>query len=175
MPSLERVWRGVLALVIVGTIPLSTWGSGCSSQPFVQPDASGQRRRPGQRGRLGQRGKRRGLGRRRGERAARRIDRSPPAVLFGRRKERRGMPAGRATSQIVRLSDSRSRQSAMRDSWVVRLRLGGSELSKRLWDRRRWARIRGDVRNGRLARNGRLHRPVPISGCSGDMLFACLA
>jgi hypothetical protein len=42
MPSLERVWRGVLALVIVGTIPLSTWGSGCSSQPFVQPDASGQ-------------------------------------------------------------------------------------------------------------------------------------
>jgi hypothetical protein len=39
MFSLERVWRGVLALVIVGTIPLSMWGSGCSSQPLVQPDA----------------------------------------------------------------------------------------------------------------------------------------
>jgi hypothetical protein len=35
----ERVWRGLLALVIVGTIPLSMWGSGCSSQPLVQPDA----------------------------------------------------------------------------------------------------------------------------------------
>jgi hypothetical protein len=42
MCSLERVWRGVLALTIAGTIPLAIWGSGCDSQPLVQPDASGQ-------------------------------------------------------------------------------------------------------------------------------------
>ena len=42
MFSLERVWRGLLALAIVGTIPLSIWGSGCGSQPLVQPDAGGQ-------------------------------------------------------------------------------------------------------------------------------------
>jgi hypothetical protein len=41
MSSLERVWRGLLALTIMGTIPLSIWGSGCNSQPGVQPDASG--------------------------------------------------------------------------------------------------------------------------------------
>ena len=39
---LDRTWRGLLALVIAGTIPLSIWGGGCGSQPLVQPDASGQ-------------------------------------------------------------------------------------------------------------------------------------
>jgi hypothetical protein len=42
MFSLERVWRGLLALTIAGSIPLSIWGTGCNSQPLVQPDASGQ-------------------------------------------------------------------------------------------------------------------------------------
>lgn len=42
MVGLERVWRGLLALTIAGTIPLSIWGTGCGSQSLVQPDASGQ-------------------------------------------------------------------------------------------------------------------------------------
>jgi hypothetical protein len=37
----------MLALVIVGTIPLSMWGSGCSSQPLVQPDAGQSGGAPG--------------------------------------------------------------------------------------------------------------------------------
>jgi hypothetical protein len=47
MFSLERVGRGVLALTIVGTIPLSMWGSGCSNQPLVQPDAGQSGGSPG--------------------------------------------------------------------------------------------------------------------------------
>ena len=47
MLSLERVWRGALALAIVGTIPLSMWGSGCSSQPLVQPDGGQSGGSPG--------------------------------------------------------------------------------------------------------------------------------
>jgi hypothetical protein len=47
MLSLERVGRGLLALTIAGTIPLSIWGSGCGSQPLVQPDGGQSGGSPG--------------------------------------------------------------------------------------------------------------------------------
>jgi hypothetical protein len=53
----ERVWRGLLALTIAGTIPLSMWGSGCSSQPLVQPDAGQTGGSPGTGGLLGSGGR----------------------------------------------------------------------------------------------------------------------
>jgi len=42
MAGLSRMGRWVLALAVLGTAPLATWGGGCSSSlTSVQPDASG--------------------------------------------------------------------------------------------------------------------------------------
>jgi hypothetical protein len=47
MFSLERVGRGLLALTLAGTIPLTIWGTGCGSQPLVEPDAGQSGGSPG--------------------------------------------------------------------------------------------------------------------------------